>query len=114
MSGSDSEEKGTDATSGGATWACASCHRPPSLTSEQWHAKWTRDRQAAEAHLAATADAEPQPRDRLHDALARRAEANAAILKLERALLVARSAQAEAQTRHDGGGTPGRQLLHGH
>jgi hypothetical protein len=45
--------------------------------------------------------AEPQPRDCLHEALARRAEANAAILKLERALLVARSAQAEAQTRHD-------------
>jgi hypothetical protein len=37
----------------------------------------------------------------LREALARRAEANAAILKLERALLVARSAQAEAQTRHD-------------
>jgi hypothetical protein len=73
-----------------------------------------RDRQAAGAHLAAAAAAEPQPRDRLREALARRAEANAAILKLERALLVARSAQAEAQTRHDGGGTPGRQLLHGH
>ena len=86
---------------GGATWACASCHRPPSLTSEQWHAEWTRDRQAAEAHLAAAAAAEPQPRDRLREALARHAEANAAILKLERALLVARSAQAEAQTRHD-------------
>ena len=51
--------------------------------------------------LAAAAAAEPQPRDRLHEALARRAEANAAILKLERAPLVARSAQAEAQTRHD-------------
>ena len=63
--------------------------------------RWTRDRQAAEAHLAAAAAAEPQPRDRLREALARRAEANAAILKLERALLVARSAQAEAQTRHD-------------
>ena len=59
-----------------------------------------RDRQASGAHLAAAAAAEPQPRDRLREALARRAEANAA-LKLERALLVARSAQAEAQTRHD-------------
>jgi hypothetical protein len=81
-------------------------------SSEQWHAEWTRDRQAAEAHLAAAAAAEPQPR--LHEALARRAEVNAAILKLERALPIARSAQTDAQTRHDGGGTPGRQLLHGH
>jgi hypothetical protein len=109
-----------ESASGGATWACASCHRPPSLTSEQWHAKWTRDRQAAEAHLAAAAAAEPQPRDRLHEALARRAEANAAILKLERATgcQIGSGRGADPPRRRDrgsgGGGTPRRQLLHWH
>jgi hypothetical protein len=88
-------------TDGTPIWCCAACHRPATLTAEQWHAEWIRDRQAAEAHLAAAAAAEPKPRDRLREALARRAEANAAILKLERALSVARSAQTEAQTRHD-------------
>jgi hypothetical protein len=88
------------------------------------HAEWT-----ATAGLRLTwrprPPPSPQPRDPLREALARRAEANAAILKLEQALLVAGSAQAEAQTRHDAATgqrrrrtaerrTPRRQLLHWH
>ena len=84
-----------------------------------------RDRQASGAHLAAAAAAEPQPRDRLHEALARRAEANAAILKLERATgcQIGSGRGADPPRRRDrgsgggerrSGGTPRRQLLHWH
>ena len=82
-------------------WACDRCHRGPDLTPEAWYAQQTAEREAADAHLRATEAAAPDPRDALRDALAARAEANAAVGKLDRAAPVARAALVEAQVRHD-------------
>ena len=61
-------------TDGNAVWACAGCHRSADLTAEGGTPNSQR-RQAADAHLRATAAAAPKPRDTLREALARLAEA---------------------------------------
>jgi hypothetical protein len=86
---------------GGAVWACAGCHRSPSLTSEQWRAEQRREHAAAEAHMAAAATSAPKPRAGLKQALVRLTEARSTLSKLERAVPVARAAVSEAQDRHD-------------
>jgi hypothetical protein len=93
-----------EAPDGNPTWACSGCHRRADLTQDEWRDKQVADRKAADAHLAAVAAAEaaqPKPRARLAEALAARAEANATIERLERAVPAARSAVTEAQERHD-------------
>jgi hypothetical protein len=89
-------------TAGGdAIWCCAGCHRPASLTQDEWHAQ----RGAAEAvrrvQDAAAAAAAPAPRDAMQAALTARADAVARIAKLEPGLAAARAALAAAQVRHD-------------
>jgi hypothetical protein len=86
---------------GDPVWCCASCHRSADLTAERWHAQQTAEREAAEAHLMAAAAAAPKPRDVLKQALARLADARAALFKVEAALPAARASLVDAQTRHD-------------
>jgi hypothetical protein len=86
---------------GEAVWCCDRCHRSPDLTAEEWRAAEADRQQAAEARLRAADAAVVPPRDRLREALAKRAEANAIIERLERAVPAARSAVTEAQERHD-------------
>jgi hypothetical protein len=91
-----------EAPDGNPAWACSICHAAASLTADQWRAKRAEQDTAQQAATAAAAAAaQPKPRARLAEALAARAEANAAIVKLERALPAARSAATEAQERHD-------------
>jgi hypothetical protein len=89
------------ATDGNAIWACDGCHRPASLTREEWHAQ----RQAAAAvravQDAATAAAVPEPHGALKAALAARQEAATALERLEQAVPAARTALASAQVKHD-------------
>ena len=47
---------------GDACWACASCHRPPTLTSEAWSARVVHETAATETRLLASEAAAPKPR----------------------------------------------------
>jgi hypothetical protein len=89
------------AADGEPVWACSGCHRLAKLTSEEWHVEWTRQREAAEEHLAAAAAAAPEPRAVLRDRLGALSEARIVLDKLEHAVPVARSAVWEAQVRVD-------------
>jgi hypothetical protein len=85
-------------------WACSNCHQRADLTADEWRERQAAERKAADEHLRAAdaaAAAAPKPRARLAEALAARAEANATIERLERAVPAARSAVTEAQERHD-------------
>ena len=90
-----------ETASGGATWACASCRRPPSLTAEAWHLECTRQQEAAEERQRAADAAAVPPRTILRERLAALAAARAEAAKLERAAPVARSGAWEAQARVD-------------
>jgi predicted Fe-S protein YdhL (DUF1289 family) len=59
---------------GDASWACAGCHRPASLTVEEWHALVDAEARRIAIEAEARAATEPAPRDQLTAALARRAE----------------------------------------
>ena len=86
---------------GEASWACSGCHRPASLTADEWAAQ----RQAAEAvrrvQEAAAAAAAPEPRTALATALTARLEASSRLARLEPGLAAARAALASAQVRYD-------------
>ena len=86
---------------GDAAWACASCHRSADLTAEQWYVQQTSERQAADAHLRATAAAAPKPRDSLAEALELCAKLRKELKRFEEALPAARSTLTAAQLRHE-------------
>jgi hypothetical protein len=84
---------------GDASWACAGCHRPASLTPEEW---WAQQQAAEAVRMRQDAAAAAAAPNALQEALARRTEAAATLGKLELAQADARAALAAAQVRHDG------------
>ncbi len=74
---------------------------PASLTAETWQAQCAEKAARDAEDQARIAASTPQPRDALHAALQRRAEARGALERLEVAQVSARAALAAAQTRFD-------------
>jgi hypothetical protein len=86
---------------GDASWACDGCHRPSTLTTDEWQAQRSAAEAVRRVQDAAAAAAVPKPRDALATALTARLEAATVLARLEPGLVAARSALAAAQVRHD-------------